>query len=191
MRSAIFSLLILTLWAGGAPGYIRSMHRYSETHRQRPMNFKCPSLFGSKRSKLSSRINALMRQVTSTRKWTRHRHYVVLAKSLLRPGFRQITIFWSFPKIFTMPTSASPSLSFKAPNYSASLLNFLQGKSSAPPSHYCLSFWIATAKDEDMESIPRRHHGQLACGLHSIWRSFRTVSDGESSSRHWQISRKS
>lgn len=96
--------------------------------------------------------------------------------------------FRHFPRT-TMPKTASPRPSPNTQDYPASLLCFLQPKSSAPSS-LCLSSWIATAKDEDMESIPRCDHGQLAYRLHSIWRPFCTVSDGESSSRQRNISGK-
>ena len=187
-RFAAFFWLTLSLWAGG-PADTPNPCTYI-LKRMDHVQYISNALLCLAQSnrKPSSRIDALMRQVTSTRKmdltWSSYFSCGISSSTWL-PTSHSLS-FRNSPRT-TMPKFAFPRPSPITQDYFASLLCFLQAKYSAPSS-LCLSSWIATAKDEDMESIPRCDHGQLACRLHSIWRSFCTVSDGESSSRQWKIS---
>ena len=74
-----------------------------------------------------------------------------------------------------MPENGFPSCSAVDKDISTIILCALRKRSTTPSSWILLQ--TATAEDEDMEPIPRCDYGQLACRLHSIWRSRCAVSD--------------
>ena len=76
-----------------------------------------------------------------------------------------------------MPEHGFPSCSAVEKEISTIIPCALRKRSFTPSSRIVLQ--TATAEDEDMEPLPRCDYGQLACRLHSVWRSRCAISDRE------------